>query len=475
MSISPTDPSGSSSPLATQFEPYQSASFQQMRSRLHSLSSSTPHLANTTGKDLAKAAVSLAPSTDVSAGLPSQRDVSMTPSPPVSEGSSRGLVSPGSQTPLSHASDSSASSFTDVDPFERHTTASPIFASRKLTPSVRIRPTLASKRVLSEGDIVPPRQNKRVRVANDALTRKRLAGTLSHSHAAVRSSPIPAESSVAAWRMARKQQRERQLARRNKARVAETKSAATPPSQARQDVLPELRLLSATRTAPIGWSQFSGAAAFAPHMVEMYDERDAKRAPERQRFWPIIDHQLDYTGARMLSLSSASYGPLHLSEPCGKPLFDEPVSPKSGLPLHRFAMPAYTQPIGSSDEDCSPFSPDAPSHRAPRPAIRRPSRQALEAVAKESQRKATIPLSPSATLSAVIDFTRAQASAKHPEPARNAYGQPIHSPPSPPVKCEHVRAPHAPLRIAPCTAPRSRDYFGHWETYLCHFGKESTF
>uniref|UniRef100_V5EVH0 Uncharacterized protein n=2 Tax=Kalmanozyma brasiliensis (strain GHG001) TaxID=1365824 RepID=V5EVH0_KALBG len=272
--------------------------------------------------------------------------------------------------------------------------------------------------------------------------------------------------------MARKQHRERQLARRNKDKAAKAKSAATPPSQTKQDVLPELRLLSATRTAPIGWSQFSGAAAFAPHMVEVYDERDAKCAPERQRFWPIIDHQLDYTGARMLSLSNGTF---HLSEPCAKPLLDEPISPKSGLPLRQLAMPAYTQPIGSSDEDRSPVTPDAPTHRAARSPTR-PSRQARKAVAKESQRKARIPLSPSATLSAVIDFTRAQASAKqHPEPARNAYGQLIHSPPSPPVKPQHSLAPHAPLRIAPRSVPRSRDYFGHWETYLCHFGKESTF
>lgn len=333
------------------------------------------------------------------------------------------------------------------------------------------------------------------------------------------SSFVPSVPAITSWRMACEQRRERQLAKsKSKRQAANLKRAAASalskasrsadttdaePAQAQRssntksDPLPELRLLSATRTAPIGWSRFAGAKAFESRMVEVYDERTAKRAPERQRFWPIIDHQLDYTGARMLSLSNSLHSSLPFANACTHPgaksLFDPPVSPKSGLPM-------YTQPMGSSDEDRLPLTPDVPARCAIPSSPRRPASQyARDAVQNESHRKAKYPLSPAATLSAVIDFTRAQASQKEQQqreaaqPACNAYGQLVYSPPSPPVVAATVTAKdakpdlaaHAPLRIAPrrSTAAtgassdfhRSRDYFGHWETYLCNFGKESTF
>ena len=84
----------------------------------------------------------------------------------------------------------------------------------------------------------------------------------------------------------------------------------------------------------------------------------------------------------------------------------------------------------------------------------------------------------------MIDFTRAQHDARErksaaqvkavAEPERNAYGQLLRSPCTPPVAS--TLAPHAPPRIAPRTAStKGRDYFGHWESYLCGYGKESTF
>ncbi len=252
-------------------------------------------------------------------------------------------------------------------------------------------------------------------------------------------------------------------------------------------MLPELRLLSATRTAPIGWTRMASISNPLAHTLEMYDERNAKRAPERQRFWPIVDHQLDYTGARMLSLSSASNGRLQLGTHFTKAAIslpiDEPVSPKSGVaPL----MPSHTLPMqpgmASSDEDRSPLTPGA-CVEPPR-ASTTVSRYARDAVRNEPDRKPSVQLSPSATLAAMIDFTRAQhdrrqrQSAAHVgavvEPERNAYGQPLRSPFSPPVAC--ALAPHAPPRIAPRAAPtKDRDYFGHWESYLCGYSKESTF
>ncbi len=252
-------------------------------------------------------------------------------------------------------------------------------------------------------------------------------------------------------------------------------------------MLPELRLLSATRTAPIGWTRMASISNPLAHGLEMYDERNAKQAPERQRFWPIVDHQLDYTGARMLSLSSARNGPLQLGTHFTKPAIplpiDEPVSPKSSVaPL----MPSHTLPMqpgmASSDEDHSPLTPAA-CVEPPR-ASTTVSRYALDAVRNEPDRKPSIQLAPPATLAAMIDFTRAQhdrrqrQSAAHVgavvEPERNAYGQLFRSPFSPPTAC--ALAPHAPLRIAPRAAPtKDRDYFGHWESYLCGYGKESTF
>ncbi|SPO32560.1 uncharacterized protein UTRI_04304 [Ustilago trichophora] len=509
-SLSPILSRSESPTMANQFEPYQSAAFQQMRARIQSLST-PPALSPSATPNQELSLPSPAAS---SCQLPlAQRDESATPSPPVSESSCHVSAPLASQTPLTEASDSSADSYTDRHSFVRHSRASARNVLRKTSNlghhNHRFRPILASQRLLSEGDVIHPRLTKKSRIAINMALRKRSLGLLStcsdltssQVHAVEMGTQLP---SLASWRMARKQQRDRKLVKqRSKARSAAATSAqskcqprSTPaihacPSQASatsSDVLPELRLLSATRTAPIGWSHFTGAFAFAPNMVEVYDERDAKQAPERHRFWPIIDQQLDYTGARMLSLSQIGSSPRPQVQLT--PSFDGPVSPKSDLPsypnssgmlaIQHPPMQACSQIMTSSDEDHSPLTPGAPPLTANPSSSLQVSQRARKAVRDEHLRKASIPLSPSATLAAVIDFTRAQAASKIPHLShqqRNAYGQLVHSPPSP--KGKVALEAHAPLRIAPrpqgAASNKGRDYFGHWETYLCNYGKESTF
>ncbi|CBQ73857.1 conserved hypothetical protein [Sporisorium reilianum SRZ2] len=407
---------------------------------------------------------------------------SCSPSPPPTESGSYAEPASASNTPLTLASDSSASSTDSVNParthaFRRQATACPSF-SLQTHPPARTRPSLASKRVLSEGEVILPRPAKRCRMPCNPTLRKQQACDALPSP----SSFVPSVPAITSWRMACEQRRQRHLAKsKSKLQSASLKRAtasartrtphAQPNSSTKSDVLPELRLLSATRTAPIGWSRFVPATPLVPHMVEVYDERAAKRAPERQRFWPIIDHQLDYTGARMLSLSNAS-DPNACTHPGAKSLFDPPVSPTSRLPV-------YTQPLGSLHEDRSPLTPDASPHFVTRSPPRHASQYARDAVDNESRRRPKIVLSPSATLSAVIDFTHAQASQKQTQSPQGAAAAAALKSSKPDL------AAHAPVRIAPRRSMaaaaassdfhRSRDYFGHWETYLCNFGKESTF
>ncbi|GAC93851.1 hypothetical protein PHSY_001417 [Pseudozyma hubeiensis SY62] len=494
MSIGPigsSEPLGSpasSSSSAVPFEPYQSAAFQPMRTRMQSLSTASRH-ASATAFD---ARLTL------SAAERFRRQGSTTPSPPISESSSRVYTSSRPETPLSQASDSSAGSCADVDhPSTRYATVSPTF-SHLATP---MRPSLASKRLLSDGDVIPPRPIKKSRLA----ARRRSLHTPSSALSG---------SIVTSWRSAREQSRRRQMVQRDAKRQTaaastgngslSSTSASTQPLRTQFELLPELRLLSATRTAPIAWSPLADSTAFEPHMVESHDELAGERAPERLRFWPIVDRQLDHTSARMLSLSNPEMDAHQPMAPMLQAIFEahHPVSPKSSLPLPRCDMlvfPAYTQPIGSSDEDLSPATPDAPIQRGTCPSPRCVSRWARHVVATESQRQASIALTPSATLSAVVDFTRGQAGdRKHGRqafettrsPPRNAHGQLIYSPPSPHRDAAHCARPdlaaHAPLRIAPrrhagaaaaasVVDHRSKDYFGRWETYVCNYGKESTF
>lgn len=469
----------------------------QHRSRMQTLATPPALAASETNKELCLPEHPES-STSSSPRRHRHRDESLTPSPPASESScpDADAGASGSQTPSTEASESSADSSSYLRRSRGSEAAAALKKSLGRPRHDRIRPSLASKRVLSEGDVILPRASKRCRVAVDVSPRgssfplssnaDAIAAAFSSASAVATSNRVP---SITSWRLARNQKRDRQRAKRGKKQAARadadavSPSTATPSSSAsiealpaqagatKTDVLPELRLLSATRTAPIGWSRFAGASSFVPHRVEVYDERDAKLAPERQRFWPIIDHQLDYTGARMLSLSNPSYS---LQKTHGTLALDAPVSPKSGLLSIQPPVVVESLSMGSSDEEHSPLTPGAP----PRHSAARVSRHARDAVRNEAHRKPTIPLSPAATLAAVIDFTRAQAAS---QPARNAYGQLVYSPPSPPaVKPQHDLAAHAPLRIAPRrqqdgSASKGRDYFGHWETYLCNFGKESTF
>ncbi|TKY84529.1 hypothetical protein EX895_006431 [Sporisorium graminicola] len=502
--------SSSSFSIALQLAPYQSAVFQKATTRMQVLSTPPDLAPSPVGKKLNLPATAAA-----SCPKPSRRQSSSSPSPPSTESGSSADPASATNTPITLASDSSASSISSrTAAFHRQATVCPAF-SLQTQPPVRIRPTLANKRVLSEGEVILPRPAKRSRMPYNPILRKRSCNALQSP-----SSFVPSVPAIASWRAACEQRRRRQVAKskskrqpvslkratasalRNASCSASSKSARSTDTESdriiRSYALPELRLLSATRTAPIGWSNFAGAKAFAPRMIEVYDERAAKRAPERERFWPIVDRQLDYTGARMLSHSNSSHRSLIFSNSCthsgaNKPSFDPPVSPKSGLPV-------CTQAVASSDEDRSPLTPHEPAQRlAPELPRCRASQYALDAVENESRRKSTMPLSPAVTLSAVIDFTRALASQKEQQQrdaaqlARNAYGQPVYSPPSSPqatsvavtVKgSEPDLAAHTPLRIAPIAlAPtgtasdshRGSDYFGHWETYLCNVGKESTF
>nr|CDI54227.1 putative protein [Melanopsichium pennsylvanicum 4] len=454
-----------------------------MRARMQSLStpSAASSLAVTTGFSWP---IEHDTSNDSRSSLLVEREECLSPSPPASESS---FAAPASQTPTTEASDSSAGSYTHDASRKSYT-----FENR----FDQVRPSLTFKRVLSEGDIMLPQPSKKSRLAQNTVSRKRSIGLPSLANSAFGSTRLShldvRAPSVASWRMARNQQRDRQLAKSYQAQVsssptfassrsrrkgprstssrATTHAPLTQVSAGKTDVLPELRLLSATRTAPIGWSRFAGASSFAP--VELYDEREAKRAPDHQRFWPIVDHQLDYTGARMLFLSNVDRKP--------KPqlVCDDSLSPRSGLPPHpdqsrllSFSHPparaASSQGLGSSDEEHSPLTPGAPSRTAARtPSRREVSRHARDAVDNESHRKASIFLPPSATLACVIDFTRAQAARKTVEAQR----------PSPKIKAEQ---PFAPLRIAPKkqngNGDKRRDYFDHWEAYLCNFGKETTF
>ncbi|KAN0060830.1 hypothetical protein ACQY0O_007489 [Thecaphora frezii] len=66
------------------------------------------------------------------------------------------------------------------------------------------------------------------------------------------------------------------------------------------DPLPQLSLLSATQTAPVGWQR--PTATFVPAASV------SALQPEQQRFWPLVDRQLDWTAARMLSTAMAFVG-----------------------------------------------------------------------------------------------------------------------------------------------------------------------
>lgn len=390
------------------------------------------------------------------------RDVSTTPSPPSSES-----YSPSSSTSFNNDKQSGNTFVTEASD------SSAGSSSESTHKTTCRRPVDTNKRVLSEGDVIAPLPAKRSCNAIAKALRKRSVRFPSSASDST-TNPFdrdPRLSSVNAWKRARQQ---RQCGTRSplpssppQPHVTPSKAASpiipTKQPEVRSEVLPELRLLSATRTAPIGWSSIPQHPSFAPKMIEVYDERDASRAPERQRFWPIIDAQLDYTGARMLSLSSASpHQPLNLSRPRAK--YDEPLSPKSTLPAHYGAT--------SSGSDASPLTPDA----LPRPinCTRRQARGEASAYAKnrtrtESQREAKLPLSPKTTLGAMIDFTRAQAA------QRNTYGQPLHTPL--PAQTKGAEA-YAPPRIPPKSKQENkgqRDYFGHWEVYLCNYGRESRY
>lgn len=144
--------------------------------------------------------------------------------------------------------------------------------------------------------------------------------------------------------------------------------ASPMPVKEEAKVLPELRLLSATRTAPIGWT----SGTLMKHNT-LQERNIAKPDPESQRFWPIINNgELDFTGARMLSLHNPVY--------CVPP--PQAVSLLSKVTV----LPASS---GSSvDDDVSPRTPSA-------------SPKALRTT-----------LSPKTTLGVMIDFTRAQHAAR---------------------------------------------------------------
>ncbi|KAI3485925.1 hypothetical protein L1887_50579 [Cichorium endivia] len=367
-------------------EPYQSDAFREMRKRVHSLSTPPTASPPRTHKQ-----PSLPPSGTTSsvfvpdsAQIQSLKSPSPSPSPPLSEASPRSCPPSSSQTPLTQASDSSASSFDDIHMHQHrrssrratHKAHAWSGTHRRLTGP---RSNLAQKRVYSEDDISSHRLAKWNRSqVSPVHSKRRLSTGPSTSASLPLTSPSSLPSVALSWRRALKRQRKRHSDTAQAVRKARASSRTQTPgpntqdrasaaaeSVPRLDVLPELRLLSATRTAPIGWTRMASISNPLAHTLEMYDESNAKRAPERQRFWPIVDHQLDYTGARMLSLSSASNGRLQLGNHFTKAAIslpiDEPVSPKSGVapascPLTRCLC---SPGIASSDEDRSPLTPGA--------------------------------------------------------------------------------------------------------------------
>ncbi|SOV07550.1 uncharacterized protein UDID_05327 [Ustilago sp. UG-2017a] len=272
--------------------------------------------------------------------------------------------------------------------------------SRNSPPLTRKRATRTTKRVLSEGDIISlPSPKRNCNAITCALRIRSTAISSSISDWNAQASNTPS-SPIAAWRKAR------QL--RQRGRRTPLPTATRIQTEQRVDILPELRLLSATRTAPIGSLSLTNPAADAFRaksiQVDMYDEKSIVGTPERQRFWPIVDQQLDYTAARMLQFSSGS--------PCQL--------------CHVWSDSTLVR-VGSSGSDASPFIPD-PLGRLHASAIAG-GRGLASAYAKkrtetEAQRTARVPLSARDTLGAMIDFTRGQAAQSR------QYGQSSRSPAS---------------------------------------------
>ncbi|PWY98223.1 hypothetical protein BCV70DRAFT_35734 [Testicularia cyperi] len=341
-------------------------------------------------------------------------------------------------------------------------------SSRGVSRPFRVYPGRADKQLKrSASDDGISTASKRLRVGTTSSSIRRLYPARSRPEA-VKSPFAPTKrhlSSAAAWRQARKQMSRRSTAtsvrspklsspsRRmaprsgSSASLSSASSASTLTSPGLLDeagpsnkvvkrveveALPELRLLSATQTAPIGWSQACAAKPW-DDPIECYDENGAALAPESQRFWPIRNHQLDYTAARMLKLaalctsspSSSSTDQAH-DDPLAsaRTLRSPSLCAKSGMSC------SFPHPPSSSVSTSSSLS----SHREP--------------VSPKSQPRP----SPQSTLTAILRITKASSSAS------------------------------APNKLRLSSSPSAKDYFNDWE-YFCpaqpasssRFGRESSF
>ncbi|KAJ1022794.1 hypothetical protein NDA18_005127 [Ustilago nuda] len=304
-----------------------------------------------------------------------RREGSASPSPPPSVASSSSSSSSfhtatSNNLHTEEASDSSAGSSSEC---------------RDSPRLARKRASRTTKRVLSEGDIIslaPAKRNCNAITCALGIRSTGISSSISDSNGQACNTP---SSPIAAWRKAR------QLRQRGRRTPLATPTGTQ--TEQRVDILPELRLLSATRTAPIGSLSLTNPQADAFRaksiQVDMYDEKSIVGAPERQRFWPIVDQQLDYTAARMLQFSSGC--------PC------QLCHVWSGSTLVR---------VGSSGWDASSLiaEPLGRLHTTATVGGRGlASAYAKRRTETEAQRTARVPLSARDTLGAMIDFTRGQA------------------------------------------------------------------
>lgn len=175
--------------------------------------------------------------------------------------------------------------------------------------------THASKRRLSDSHLGALPKHRKFLVDSSMLG----------SSPAVRSnSPTMGYSSAADWQRARKH---RAFARQRLVLRSPSSSPDAPMSleherrePVQEDALPELRLLSATRTAPIGWSQLASTPRWTGLLGAFDERREPPIAPELERYWPVSSEQLE---SIRLSPTLAEKATVSTPPP--------PLSPKSTL------------------------------------------------------------------------------------------------------------------------------------------------
>ncbi|EPQ30042.1 uncharacterized protein PFL1_02159 [Pseudozyma flocculosa PF-1] len=192
-------------------------------------------------------------------------------------------------------------------------------------------------------------------------------------------------------------------------------SAVGATDDGRDDPLPQLSLLSATETAPVGWRCPSVNLRDAPAVSTFQ--------PEQQRFWPLVDHQLDYTGARMLS--AAMSGAISASSPAA-----------SAASSARKAV-GHEPPRQSDGSRTVPATPSKATRAAPRTdsivaadVVKEPPRRA-ETVHASTSSFSPSPHSDDPTVSSGSQFSKLECGGPSYKPAAYAWKRSISAGPGP--------------------------------------------